>query len=229
MVPSLLETDVPIHVIAYERDDFSFQKFAEHDIFVPAHIRNSVSKRQAEFFYGRLAARHALAPFDLSQVVVPTGAAREPVWPPGIVGSITHNHRYAGAVALRHADQAGIGIDLEQVVDAESKQVLAATVVSASELAFLGTLGAECDFDVLLTLVFSAKESFFKAAYGLVGYYFDFDALTILNVDYQQQVLWFRIEQDLCAALAKGGICRICFTFIDSKTILTSCRLPSHA
>lgn len=109
------------------------------------------------------------------------------------------------------------------------QEVLAATVVCASELAFLSALAVKLDFDVLLTLVFSAKESFFKAAYNLVGSYFDFDTMTILSVDLEQRMLWFRIEKDLCASLKAGGICCMRFAFIDNKTILTSCRLPSPA
>lgn len=227
MAPSLVQTDVPIHVVAYDRNDFTFQKFAEHDIFAPAHIFSSVHKRQAEFFFGRWAARQALAPLGLAHFTVKTGAAREPVWPPGILGSITHNHRYAAAVALRHAEQAGIGIDLEEVVEAEMQEILATTVVSAPELAFLSALAVKLDFNVLLTLIFSAKESFFKAAYNLVGSYFDFDAMTILRVDVELQMLWFRIEKDLCAALRTGDTCSARYAFIDSKTIVTSCQLFS--
>jgi 4'-phosphopantetheinyl transferase EntD len=54
----------------------------------------SVEKRWREFAAGRSCARKALAASGHAPVAVLQGAGREPVWPQGIVGSITHCSTY---------------------------------------------------------------------------------------------------------------------------------------
>jgi 4'-phosphopantetheinyl transferase EntD len=85
----------------------------------PAHpeeealLTRAVSSRQAEFRAGRHAFRAALARLGLAGGALLPGRQREPLWPPGVVGSITHTGQYC-AVAVGHASQwAGLAIDAE--------------------------------------------------------------------------------------------------------------------
>ncbi len=222
---------VAVHMIEFSPLDFDVELFARHGIVAPPEIVRSVRKRQAEFFHGRLAARRALEPLglglELAQIGI--GQSRQPLWPAGIIGSITHNGRYAAAVALdgaRHVNSAGIGIDIETVVAASMQDVLLATAVSGTELDYLRGLATALDLNTLLSLVFSAKESFFKAAFNMVGRYFDFDAIVLVHMDTQQRLMRFRVEQTLCRELAGGAFHEVHFTLVDAETVLTSCHLP---
>lgn len=220
---------LPLQVIAFDPASFGAHAFAEHRIACPPSIARSVPKRQAEFFYGRMAARRALEPFGMGAYDVGTGNAREPLWPAGIMGSITHNRHYAAAAALDIAANRGlgIGIDIEAIVAPDHEQTLLASVVAPAELAYLRSLSNELPFDLLLTMVFSAKESFFKASFNTVGRFFDFDAITLLRIDPQGRTLWFEIGAALAPQLPASAVCQVHYTMIDASTVCTSCNLPA--
>ncbi|MNQ83412.1 4'-phosphopantetheinyl transferase Npt [compost metagenome] len=106
------------------------------------------------------------------------GRAREPLWPAGMEGSISHSQLAGQGVALcgvRPA-QGGMGLDLEAWLEADQAAQLWPGIADEDEWGRLeagaGALGL--DRSRGLTLVFSAKESLFKALYPRVGRYFDF-------------------------------------------------------
>ncbi|MEO0438046.1 MAG: hypothetical protein AAF098_14175, partial [Pseudomonadota bacterium] len=68
----------------------------------PREIEGSIRARQTEFFYGRLAAQRALTCLesDSSDQSVRYGASGEPLWPEGLMGSISHVDGLACAVAI---------------------------------------------------------------------------------------------------------------------------------
>ncbi|HVI55952.1 MAG TPA: 4'-phosphopantetheinyl transferase superfamily protein [Luteibacter sp.] len=256
----------PAVLVTYDIDTFDVEAFARHGVDMPASIARSVKKRQAEFFMGRLAAGDALAALwaggrerpsplkrlpqgaeDASGRHVPIGASRQPVWPDGIVGSITHAGRYAAAVAAdargvsgvtgatdltgvtgaaRVADVGGIGIDIEQRIAAQTRQSVEGTVLNAAEQALLhalaGDLPDERSYETLLTIAFSAKESFFKASFATVGSYFDFDAVELTALDVAGGTLELTLARDLAAALPRGRRVMLRHRPIDADTVLTS-------
>jgi 4'-phosphopantetheinyl transferase EntD len=218
-----------LHVIKFDRDSFTMQAYDSYQIACPPAITRSVMKRQAEFFFGRLAARYALDPFGLGQLEVPSGKFREPLWPPGIIGSISHNQRFAVAVVVDQSKNAGlgVGIDIESIVTPEMEEVLLDTVVSSGELDYLRSLTALLPLNVLLSLVFSAKESFFKASFNTVGRYFDFDAIELSHIDTKRQSIWFFIRKPLSCQLTVGALRQVYYMMIDDVTICTGCNLPN--
>ena len=186
--------------------------------------------RQADYFYGRLAARHALDSLGAGHYEVGTGASREPLWPLGIIGSISHNHNYAVAVAIHQKAHGGIGIgiDIESVVTPEARTMLQETVLSDGELAYLRKLRASVSLNTLISLVFSAKESFFKASFNIVGKYFDFDAIEVQHMDLTARSIEFVVKVQLAPQLPVGAIRKVQFIMINASTMLTSCHLPPN-
>src|SRR5208282_5779110 len=55
-----------------------------------AYLGRSVPKRAQEFAAGRVCARRALAELGVVDFPLRVGEDREPLWPEGTVGSITH-------------------------------------------------------------------------------------------------------------------------------------------
>jgi enterobactin synthetase component D len=204
---------------------FSSEQFALHAIDFPTHIRNSVPKRQAEFIAGRICAQTVLKAYGIEGQGVGIGGHREPVWPPGFVGSITHNGQYAAAVACKNIALLGMGMDIETVIDDDARAAMVELVVSATELAYLQQMAASgactLGFDRLLTIVFSAKESFFKAAFAHVREYFDFDAAHVYEIDPARQLIRFRCVHALSAHLPRGRECVAYFELLDAASILT--------
>ena len=208
----------------FDEARFDLKEFSRHAIACPAHIAASVPKRAAEFFHGRLCARAALAHAGLQDAVIGVGGAREPLWPAGVVGSITHGAGLACALVLPRTAGLAVGIDIERRMDAQALDAVRSGVLSAREQARLHALGG--DFAWLATLVFSAKESFFKAAYPTVGRYFDFPALEFEELDTGAARIGFRIVEDLAAALPPGRRCSVGYARLDADTLMTACLLP---
>ncbi|MFI6491079.1 4'-phosphopantetheinyl transferase [Streptomyces sp. NPDC050564] len=70
-------------------------------------------RRRAEFTAGRWCAHRALAALGAGRVAVPRSARGMPVWPDGVVGSITHCEGYRAAAVCRSQDARALGIDAE--------------------------------------------------------------------------------------------------------------------
>lgn len=95
-----------------------------------------------------------------------------PQWPAGVVGSITHCDGYRAAAVARDDHLRAIGIDAEPH-DALPDGVLDTITRPAEreQLHRLATTAPGCHWDRLL---FSAKESVYKAWFPLTGRWLDF-------------------------------------------------------
>lgn len=133
-------------------------------------VARAVDSRRAEFTTGRVLAREALAALGVPADAVPVGERRAPVWPPGVVGSITHCAGLRAAAVARAGEVHSLGIDAERhrplpdgVLDAVS---------DAGERERLAGLPAGVCWDALL---FSAKESVYKTWFPLTGRWLGFE------------------------------------------------------
>ena len=136
-------------------------------------IANAVPGRRQEFITARRCAREALGRLGFPQIALRPGPRREPLWPAGAVGSITHCAGYRAAVVARASDLAGVGIDAEThapLPDGVLDQVTAAG--DAGLLDRLRDADPSIHWDRLL---FSAKEAIYKAWYPLTGRWLGFE------------------------------------------------------
>jgi len=133
-------------------------------------VGRAVERRRAEFTTARSCARQALARLGVPPAPVLSGPAREPLWPTGVVGSLTHCDGYRAAAVARRAEVAALGIDAEPHLPLPDG-VLARVTLPAERRA-LGGLPAGVRWDRLL---FSAKESVYKAWYPLTGRWLGFE------------------------------------------------------
>lgn len=207
-------------LVAFDLNRFTPQLFRWSDIDYPPSVMQSVFKRQAEFFFGRLTARMAMQAIGRKAVDIAIGSAGEPAWPPGLIGSISHSSQIAAAVVLERGNWRGVGIDLEAVVTDEVRPAVLASAVSEDEASVLISAGLPCD--TAITIVFSAKESLFKGAFGEVGRFFDFAAARLRSADATSGRLVFDIEETLSAGLLPGVQCELFFRMLDPHTVLTS-------
>jgi enterobactin synthetase component D len=152
-------------------------------VHMPVELCRAVAKRRLEFLAGRWCAEAAVRRLGpgLLKGPIPIGADRAPEWPAGVVGAITHTRGFAAAAVARVADTAGIGLDSEPVVSASVMDAVGAQVATGDEMRELARAGL--GEAVALTVLFSAKESVFKCLYRLVGRFFDFHDVAIVDVD----------------------------------------------
>lgn len=137
---------------------------------VPGMPERISTKRSRELAAGRFCAAQALRDAGSNDVAVAVGAHREPRWPPGFVGSITHSQSFACAAIARGTEMRGLGIDSEPIFDDAAMNDAVPLALDANEARLIeGPRQRE-----LATLIFSAKESLFKCLYPLTGVFFEF-------------------------------------------------------
>lgn len=157
----VIEELVPAAVTAVAtRGDLGGALFAEE----ARSLGCAVDARRREFTTGRACARQALARLGLSAVAIASGSRGEPLWPAGVVGSITHCARYRAVAVARARDVIALGIDAE--ADAPLPAGVLATVAGDDERRALSAHRCGVCWDRVL---FSAKESVFKAWFPLTG------------------------------------------------------------
>jgi 4'-phosphopantetheinyl transferase EntD len=137
-----------------------------------AVIRDAAPKRQLEFTAVRACARQAMERAGLQPVPILPGPSGAPAWPRGVVGSMTHCGGYRACAVGRAELFAAIGIDAEPH-DALPSRVLA-MVAGQSERAALAKLAARAPGICWDRILFSAKESVFKAWYPATGRWLGF-------------------------------------------------------
>lgn len=167
MIDDLLPAGVVTAEAFDDRDDESVFPGEE---FV---VARAVESRRREFVTARRCAREALATLGIAPAPILPGSKQEPVWPRGVVGSITHCVGYRGAAVAARSTLASLGIDAEPHV-ALSNSILEAVTVPTERprLARLAERHPGTCWDKLL---FSAKESVYKAWFPLTGRMLGFD------------------------------------------------------
>ena len=130
-----------------------------------AVVAGAPDRRRRAFTTSRACARRALAELGLPPVAILTGERGAPLWPSGVVGSITRCDGYRASAVAWSRDVLTIGIDAEpnEVVP---PRVLA-RIASEEEADLLRALSA-ADTEVCWDrLLFSAKEATYKAWFPL--------------------------------------------------------------
>lgn len=139
-------------------------------------------RRVLEFTLGRGCAHAALAALvpqraaELAALPIGREDARRPRWPDSIVGAITHHRGQAAAAVAHAADFRGLGVDLEALRTPSAG--LLRRILRPEERACLEHLPPAAR-DEAFMVVFSAKESVFKALYPHTGIYLGFQDATV--------------------------------------------------
>jgi 4'-phosphopantetheinyl transferase EntD len=125
--------------------------------------------RRAEFATGRACARAALARLGGPAAPIPRRPDRGPQWPAGFAGSITHCPGYRAAAAARTRDLRAIGIDAEPHQPLPER--VRRRVLLPAEQRWCRRQPPGVHFD---RIMFSVKESVFKAWHPLTGRWLGF-------------------------------------------------------
>jgi 4'-phosphopantetheinyl transferase EntD len=124
------------------------------------HVTQSGDSRRRDFALGRHCARAALAQAG-HYAVIGRQASGAPLWPPGFTGSITHTRGYAAALAAPTDCYRAIGLDAERIGGVTED--LFPRLFTPTERALLENPQTR---DLTATILFSAKEAFFKTGHA---------------------------------------------------------------
>jgi len=122
------------------------------------------AQRRDDFIRGRIAARNALRDLGVEALSIPIGTWRQPAWPPGVIGSISHSAGAGIAVAARATKMCGIGVDVEARDRRLSLGATRRLLCQAERWALEG--GAALPWPLVLLC---AKEAAYKAVFQAYG------------------------------------------------------------
>ncbi|KRD01453.1 MULTISPECIES: 4'-phosphopantetheinyl transferase family protein [unclassified Streptomyces] len=137
-----------------------------------ALLVRAVDKRRREFTVVRGCARRAMEKLGVPAQPVLRGERGAPCWPDGVTGSMTHCADYSAAALARSVDLASLGVDAEP--NGPLPEGVLAAIALPEELARLERLAADRPDVHWDRLLFSAKESVYKAWFPLTGKWLDF-------------------------------------------------------
>lgn len=173
----MIEELLPESVVAVEAhaDDPLWQAplYPEEE----ALVVRAVAKRRREFAAVRGCARRAMEKLGVPPQAVVSGERGAPLWPAGLAGSMTHCQDYCAAALVRATDLASLGIDAEP--HGALPEGVGESVFLPAEIARLDLLAAQSPAVHWDRLLFSAKESVYKAWFPLTRKWLDFSEADI--------------------------------------------------
>ncbi len=161
-------------VVVSSSGERSVELFPEEE----AAVGNAVEKRRREFITARACAREALARLGLPERSVGTGARGEPIWPAGIVGSITHCAGYRACAVAPASKLLTIGVDAE-VADPLPPGLID-DIALPEERRWIERAAAERPDVSWDRLLFSIKESIYKAWFPLARSWLGFEDASVM-------------------------------------------------
>lgn len=178
----MIEEILPSRAVAVDTrgELLDIELFAEEQ----AALGRAVEKRRREFVTARACAREALARLGLPPTPIVGGERGEPLWPPGVVGSITHCAGYRGCALARAGELVGLGIDAEPA--GPLPDGVLGEIASPQERAMLDALALREPTLHWDRLLFCAKEAVYKVWFPLAHSWLGFeDAVLTLQAPTQ--------------------------------------------
>lgn len=206
---------IPFAGITLHLIEFEPATFHERDLLWLPHHAQTIGagrKRKAEHLAGRIAAVHALKEYGY-KAVPGIGERRQPLWPEGLSGSISHCATRALAVVSRRP----VGIDMETLFSPQMTAELHYSLLDSEEERRVRA--SSLPFPLALTLAFSARESLYKAFSGQTHPWVGFDSAKIIDLNETQITLL--IQPSFSANLANLVVNVQWFRHED--TVITLC------
>jgi enterobactin synthetase component D len=178
------------------------QFLRDEGLELPSNLLYAIKKRQIEFLCGRLCAKSCMESLGYQNPphILP-GEDRAPIWPVELVGSISHTDRLATAVVGPATQIESIGIDIERVIAEATPQMIKHICCDLDELDELQDQ-QKISREEALTLIFSGKESLYKAVYPRLRRFYGFQAARVRAFGSNQ--LKVMLVTDLSDAFEQG-------------------------
>lgn len=217
--------DPLLALVRFDLDAFDDSLSERWQLPLPPHLRQAVKKRRAEYLASRWLARETLRQLGVDNFILHNHSDRSPRWPAGVHASLSHTD---GAVALAVTRSLQcVGVDIETLMRAEVAEETAALLMSDEEQARLRAL--PLPFPLAATLLFSLKESLYKALWPQLHQPMDFHQAALVAIDLSAQKASLSLTHSFSEAFRVGTRLEARFQFCDERvlTLLTH-PLPDH-
>jgi len=177
------------------------------------------SKRRLEFFSGRWCAAQCLKRLQSPSVDVAIAPDRSPIWPLGIIGSISHSDNYAVCIASSNNHARALGLDLQSNSSAKLANELSPIILHPNEFQSFWKENQHPDNTRLFDLIFSAKETLYKALYPLCSIFFDHQCAEVIHIDWAAGELEIKLLIPLGQVWRKNECFTIHFSTLNNELI----------
>lgn len=171
--------------------------------------------RRQEFLAGRFCAREAMGKLGLPALPILAGEKRGPVWPSGIIGSISHTREHCVAAIALEGEFRSIGLDMEQ--HKRLKPNLWRLVLTKKELEWINGI-PESERISMAALVFSAKEAFYKYQFPLTQVWLGFQDAEV-ELSFEDGTFVLKILKDVLPEFSRGGCTKGRFAFYEDYVL----------
>lgn len=195
---------VKFHQIRFDPRYYQDTLFNQWKIPLPEQFREAIIKRKAEYLAGRYCAQQQLDALGIHDFELCQGDDRAPIWPDQVIGSISHHHRSAIVVTSQAQDNGFLGIDTELIMKADVAENLREMIINEQENRLLAHSGMP--FNLALTLIFSLKESLYKALYPQVNKFFDCHAARVIQFAPLQGRCQLQLAESLSSVHVAGSV-----------------------
>nr|WP_174505591.1 4'-phosphopantetheinyl transferase superfamily protein [Acinetobacter sp. Marseille-Q1620] len=198
-------------------------------IVKPASIKETSQKRKLEYLSGRLAAKFALEMYEQHGFEIEQGQFGQPIWPKGMIGSISHTREERQCVAIactlqQSRSYQAVGVDIEfkgnnAVFQLENRSV-ADVFLSPIEQNYLSKFNNK--YNIIFLIVFSSKESLIKTICSRYQLVIDFKCIQCIDVDVVNNII--KLQVNNLNLYKKISVVNVHF-FILENELITICNI----
>ncbi len=187
-------------------------------------VETVVQKRREEFSTGRFCAHTAMCKLypDIKPQPLLPGTKREPLWPNKLIGSISHSADSCLAVVSSDSWIKSLGVDIEKREGI--KPGVRDLICLPEELSMLGEYQENPE---AWKLIFSAKESVYKALFPIAEKWIGFSDAK-LQFDFEEQCFTAEMDKSLELPNDVGSLVSGRFS-ISANYILTVVEVPASS
>ncbi|MCI2286167.1 4'-phosphopantetheinyl transferase superfamily protein [Colwellia sp. MSW7] len=220
--PISKQINVIIEGVDYCQLAFKQKLFQSLNIQFPSVLNEAVVKRQSEYLCQGYVAVKALSKLGFTTYNVSTGKHREPIWPHGVLGSITHTNTSAFCTVALRKNVRYLGIDHENWISSMNVEEIKRSIINSQEDKLISQI--DLAYEQAFTLVFSAKESLFKALFPSLQCYFDFKDAQIICIHMKNKTFIIKLTTTLSKTFKIGDIFYGSFTYNANsiQTLITT-------
>lgn len=191
-----LKPEVRILSCNFDVEHYHDDLFEHYGIALPLDLSSAVAKRRCEYLAGRVLYKQLLQQIGHPYSPLLRSAAGAPLWPADLTGSISHADGIAICCLCPRTNYKSVGIDIESHLSAQTCTDIQQMIMQPDELRYLQQF-ADIDYTRLVSLVFSAKESLYKALFPDVGRFFGFEDAAILSIEPDSRQFTLRLTTRL--------------------------------
>jgi 4'-phosphopantetheinyl transferase EntD len=179
--------------------------------------REMTPRRLREFRAARTLGRLALTALDKEPSAITRGNGGEPLWHPGVVGSLAHSDTFATALVSTVSTCEAVGVDIidgREIMPAEAVDLMNSGEV---EIAFASQI-APPNRERAREIVFSIKEAVFKCQYTKTRWAdLDFDEIEIVQTSRDGSPVGIKLLR--ASSSYEGWFSRIDLQFKQFQTV----------